>query len=231
VRQPLGVLYAVIPGGIEVGGDLLEILRDELNVKRVEFMHEAEELVTFSARPNFKVLGASFGKRTPRVADAIRALGSTELAAFRRGEALVVEVDGEREALLGEELEIVQEARGEMVVESEGGFTVALDATLTPELRAEGLARELVNRVQRLRKDAGFEVADRIRLGVSGGDELIGAVRTFVEMLSADTLAVELDLGSEALVRDRYETIREVDLDGVPATVGAGRVVRGGSGG
>jgi hypothetical protein len=66
---------------------------------------------------------------------------------------------------------------------------------------------------------------------VSGSDELIEAVRTFVEMLSADTLAVELDLSAEALVQDRYETIREVDLDGVPATVGAARVTRGGSGG
>jgi isoleucyl-tRNA synthetase len=211
-----------------MGEELLEILRDELNVKRVEFMSEAEELVNFNARPNFKVLGARFGKRTPAVAAAIRALPSADLAAFRRGHELAVTVEGESVSLLAEELEIVQEARGDLVVESEGGFTVALDATVTPELRAEGLARELVNRVQRLRKDAGFEVSDRIRLGVTAGDELLEAVRTFEESVSADTLAVELELGGGALDAGRYETMREVDLDGVAATIGAARLARAG---
>jgi isoleucyl-tRNA synthetase len=122
----------------------------------------------------------------------------------------------------------VQEARGELVVESEGGFTVALDATVTPELRAEGLAREVVNRVQRLRKDADFEVSDRIRLGVSAGDELLAALRAFEVSVSADTLALELELSADGLDAARYETVREVDLDGVPATIGAARLARGG---
>jgi isoleucyl-tRNA synthetase len=228
VRQPLGVLYAVVPADVEMSEELLEILRDELNVKRVEFMSEAEELVSFSARPNFKVLGARFGKRTPAVAAAIRALPSADLAAFRRGRGLAVEVEGERVEILAEELEIVQEARGELVVESEGGFTVALDATVTPELRAEGLARELVNRVQRLRKDADFEVSDRIRLGVSAGDELLAALRAFEVAVATDTLALELELSAGALDAARYETVREVDLDGVPATIAAARLARGG---
>ena len=227
VRQPLAAIYAVLPDGIDLGDELLEILRDELNVKRVEFMHEAEDLVDFTARPNFKVLGARFGKRTPRVAESIRAIPSAALAGFRRGEPLIVVVDGESEALLAEELEIVQKARGDMVVEAQGGFTVALDAELTPDLRAEGLARELVNRVQRLRKDAGFEVADRIRLGVSGGEELLAAVRTFEEALATDTLAVELELTTDSIAADQYELVREVDLDGVVATIGAARMTRG----
>ncbi|MBW3630076.1 MAG: isoleucine--tRNA ligase, partial [Gemmatimonadetes bacterium] len=94
VRQPLGVLYAVVPVGVDVDGELLAILRDELNVRRVEFMDRAEELVTFSAKPNFRALGARFGKQTPAIAEAIRALPSSELAAFRRGEELAVELDG-----------------------------------------------------------------------------------------------------------------------------------------
>src|SRR5690606_9294002 len=87
VRQPLEVMYAVAPAEVGVDGELLGILRDELNVRRVEFMDRAEELVTFSAKPNFRALGTRFAKRTPAVAEAIRGLPSPALAAFRRGEA------------------------------------------------------------------------------------------------------------------------------------------------
>jgi isoleucyl-tRNA synthetase len=227
VRQPLGVLYAVTPRDVEVGDDLLEILRDELNVRRVEFMHRAEELVTFSARPNFRALGARHGKRTPRVAEAIRALTSPELAPFVRGEPLEVEVDGERVAVAPEELEVVQQAQGELAVQAEGGYTVALDPALTPELRAEGLARELVNRVQRLRKDAGLEVSDRIRLGVEAGEELRGALQAHRDFVMGETLAMELELAEHALVPTVYEAVREVDLDGVAASIGLARLAQG----
>jgi isoleucyl-tRNA synthetase len=226
VRQPLGTLYAVHPplAGGELDGALLEILRDELNVKRVEFMDRAEELVTFSARPNFKALGARLGKRTPRVAEAIRALPSAELAAFRRGEPLRVEVDGEPVGVEAGELDIVQQARGELAVAAEGGYTAALDPTLTSELRAEGLARELVNRVQRLRKDAGLAVSDRIRLAVSGTAELLAALRAHDAYVRGETLTRELTLGEEeALPGDGFEAVRGVDLDGVAATIAISR--------
>ncbi|HEX2091454.1 MAG TPA: isoleucine--tRNA ligase [Longimicrobiaceae bacterium] len=224
VRQPLGTLYAVVPDGYRVTGDLLEIARDELNVKRVDFMDRAEELVTFSAKPNFKALGARLGKRTPAVAGAIRELSSERLAAFRRGEPLAVEVDGEPVALEAGDLEVVQTARGDLQVQAEGGFTVALDPTVTPELRAEGLARELVNRVQRLRKDAGLEVSDRIRLGVAGGGEVREALERFGNFIAGETLARELEVHADGLAPDGYTEVREVDLDGVPATIGVERV-------
>jgi isoleucyl-tRNA synthetase len=228
VRQPLGTLYAVVPGAVEVSGDLLAILRDELNVQGVEFMDRAEELVSFTARPNFRELGARHGKRTPAVAEAVRRLASAELAAFRRGEPLSVEVQGERVPLVAGELEIVQEARGDMVVEADGGFTVALDPTITPELRLEGLARELVNRVQRLRKDSDFEVSDRIRLAVSGEEEMLQAARAHREFIADETLAVEVEVGPTAVADGEWEAVRDVDLDGVAATVGVSRAQRGG---
>jgi isoleucyl-tRNA synthetase len=226
VRQPLGVLYAVIPPqrGADVGEELLEILRDELNVKAIEFMDRAEELVSFSARPNFKALGARLGKRTPRVAESIRALDSASISAFRQGAPLRVEVDGETIELLAEELEIVQEARGELAVAAEGGYTAALDPALTPALRAEGMARELVNRVQRLRKDSGLEVADRIRLGVSGDSALIEALHEHEAYVRGETLAVEFEATEEALAPGGYEVSREVDLDGVDAVLALSRV-------
>lgn len=226
VRQPLAAVYAVIPEGIETGDDLLAILRDELNVKSVAFMHAAEELVTFSARPNFKALGARFGRSTPRVADAIRALETERIAAFRHGEPLSVDVDGQPCALAEGDFEVIQSAQGDFVIESEGAFTLALDPALTPELRAEGIAREVVNRVQKLRKDTGLEVSDRIRLGVFGDDDALHeATRLFGEMLSAETLALELEAGSTTDYAG-YEADREVDLDGITAIIALARVNR-----
>jgi isoleucyl-tRNA synthetase len=225
VRQPLGTLYAVVPDGYGVDATLLEILRDELNVHTVEFMHAAEELVTLSARPNFKALGAVFGKRTPRVADAIRALDSAALAAFRRGEPLSVQAEGETVALAAGHFDVVQSAKGTFATVDEGGFTVALDPTITPELRLEGLARELVNRVQNLRKESGLEVQDRIRLGIFGDGEILDVTAAWGQTVADETLAVELETGS---VNDfeGYEASREVDLDGVAGTIALARVAR-----
>ncbi|MDQ3605123.1 MAG: isoleucine--tRNA ligase [Gemmatimonadota bacterium] len=220
VRQPLGVLYAVVPDSTMVSGELLDILRDELNFKRVEFLDRAEELVSYSARPNFRALGARLGKRTPAVAEAIRRLTSTELAAFRGGVSLAVELDGERIPLDAGDLEIVQEARGDFAIEADAGLVVALDPTLTPELRAEGLARELVNRVQRLRKESGLEVSDRIRLGIAGEEEIRAAADRHREFIARETLARELEILNGGLPDGRYTATREVDLDGVNAVVG-----------
>ena len=105
-------------------------------------------------------------------------------------------------------------------------FTLALDPTVTTELRHEGIAREVVNRVQKLRKDTGLEVSDRIRLGVFGDGELLDAMRGFGELVRRETLAVELEVGS-ATDYHGYEADREVDLDGVPATIALARIATG----
>lgn len=228
VRQPLGRIYAVIPAGIELEPALLEILRDELNVHTVEFIREAEELVTFSAKPNFRALGVRFGKLTPRVADAIRELPSSALAAFRRGEPLFVEVDGDSLAIGDGELEVVQTATGEFVVEADGGFTVALDPTITAELRAEGLARELVSRVQRLRKESGFDVSDRIRLGLTTMvPEHLEAFRAHQDFIMGETLSIEMEI-SDQLSGGDYPTIREVEIDDGAVVIGLSRIAPAG---
>jgi isoleucyl-tRNA synthetase len=227
VRQPLGVLHAVVPADIVLSPEMLEILRDELNVHRVDFMDRAEELVTFEARPNFRVLGARFGKRTPRVAEMIRGLSSADLARFGAGDPLEIEIDGERVLLMAEELELVQTARGEAVVEAEGGFTMALDTVITPDLRREGLARELINRIQRLRKDSGLEVADRIRLAVAGASEIREAAGAFTEFIRSETLAVSVDIPDSNIDPDSFPFRREVDLDGVAGIIGIARVSTG----
>jgi isoleucyl-tRNA synthetase len=120
---------------------------------------------------------------------------------------------------------VVQSARGSFATMDEGGFTVALDPTITPELRLEGLARELVNRVQNLRKESGLQVQDRIRLGIFGDGEILDVSRAWGEFVAAETLAVELETGSVPDF-EGYEASREVDLDGVTGNVAIARVAR-----
>jgi isoleucyl-tRNA synthetase len=221
VRQPLRTLHAVVPGPRPVGEGVLELVRDELNVKRVVFLSSAEELVRLVGRPNFRNLGPRFGKRTQAAADAIRALPQEALAAYREGSAVEVEVDGVRHALQTGDLEVAQEASGGLVVKAEGRFTVALDPALDDELRAEGLARELVNRIQRLRKDAGLEITDRIELAVEGPEALRSAAEAHRAFLSGETLAVAVEVGDVGALTsgEGFPHVRDVDLDGLAARI------------
>jgi len=175
--------------------------------------------VTLRARPNFRVLGPRFGARTAQAAEAIRALPSERLLAFRRGEALTIVVDGEGYELTGEEFDVQEEAKGDLVVEADEGFVVALDPTITEALRLEGLARELVNRIQRLRRDEGLQVSDRIRLGIFGGSEIQAAAVAHREFIAGETLAVEVEVGGEPPVGG-YDVVREVEVDGLAARIG-----------
>jgi isoleucyl-tRNA synthetase len=221
VRQPLRALDAVVPSGIALPEPLLEVLRAELNVKRVRFLQRAEELVTLRAQPNFRVLGKRFGPRTQQAAAAIRELPSDRLVAFRAGEPLEVEVEGEQHALTAEEVEVREEPRGDAVIASDGGFTVALDPTLDEALRLEGLARELVSRIQRLRRETGLAVSDRIRAGVFAADaEVTEAAERHREYIAGETLAAELRVGAEV---EWTGELHDVELDGVAVRIGLER--------
>src|SRR5690606_29412198 len=189
-----------------------EVVKDELNIKEVRFLRGAEELVRLRAQPNFRVLGKRFGGRTQAAAQAVRMLPDEQLRAFRTGGPLAIELDGEQHALSADEVEILEEAQGELVVESDGGYTVALDAALDDALRTEGVARELVSRVQRLRKDSGLAVSDRIRLLVDGAPEVRAAAEQYAEYIRGETLAVALTVGSaEAL----WDAAQDTDIDGI----------------
>jgi len=221
VRQPLRALHAVIPGRVELTRELLAVLRDELNVKEVHFLAGAEELVSFHGVPNFRVLGRRFGPTTPRVAEAIRALPSDALLAVRSGGELAVEVDGERHVLAADEVEVREEARGELAVQSEAGYVAALDPALDDALRREGLARELVSRIQRLRRDAGLAVSDRIRLAVAGSDPVLEAAAAYADYIMHETLAVDVGTGAAAVAALDHGV--ELELDGMSGRVGLTR--------
>ncbi len=216
VRQPLRALHAALPGGRSLQGAVLDVVRDELNVKRIEFTDAATDLVRLVARPSFRDLGARFGKRTQEAAEAIRGLDQEQLTAYREGATVEIAVGGERHALHEGDLEVAQEATGDLVVKGEGRFTVALDVELDDDLRAEGLAREVVNRVQRLRRDAGLEITDRIHLGLDGPEGLLAAAREHEAFIVGETLALSLIAGLES---EDFPHVREVDLDGVPARI------------
>jgi isoleucyl-tRNA synthetase len=220
VRQPLRTLQAVLPGGRSLSDEVLEVVRDELNVKEVGFLSSTEGIVTLVARPNFRALGARFGKQTNDAANAIRALPQGALSRFLEGEEVPFEVAGASQTLGPEDLEVVQEASSGMLVKGEGAYAVALDPELDEELLSEGVARELVNRIQRLRKDAGLDISDRIELSIAGPDSITSAATLHRGFIGGETLALEVTVGDGAA---DFPHVREVDIDGTPATIGLRR--------
>jgi isoleucyl-tRNA synthetase len=154
-------------------------------------------------------------------AEAVQALGSDALRDFEAGKPLYVSVGNESRELSPEDLTIVRSASGELVVKEEAGYFAALDPTVSRELRLEGLARELVSRVQRLRKELGFAVSDRITLSVADGQEIQDAVNAFEKWIAAEVLAVKITVGEKI---DETHATHSFDLDGQNVEVALERV-------
>jgi isoleucyl-tRNA synthetase len=218
VRRPLARAHCVVPPRSVAGVTaLLPILRLELNVKDATLLTSADDLVTLEARPNFRSLGRKFGKATPLAARAVQAMGSADLRRFEHGEELAVAVDGLSHTLDAEDLVIVRRAAGDLVVKESAGRFVAIDPVVTLELRREGLAREVVSRLQRLRKERGLAVSDRIRLWVRGDPEIEIAVREYIDWMAGEVLAREIRVGAEASTGE--PATHEVEIDGLLLSV------------
>ena len=198
VRQPLPSLQCVVPGDAARVSTLAPLLAGELNVKDVQFVMSTDALVTLEARPNFRVLGKKFAGATPQVAAAVSAMDDAKLRELAAGRDVSVTVLDEPRLITPDDVTIVRRAAGAAVVQEDGGFGVALDPTITPVLRAEGLSREIVSRVQRLRREAGLAVSDRIVLAVSGDDEVIAVARTYESHIANEVLATQLIVGLDA---------------------------------
>ncbi|HEX6308796.1 MAG TPA: isoleucine--tRNA ligase [Longimicrobiales bacterium] len=218
VRQPLGTLQAVVPDEALLTPELLDVLCDELNVKRVQFLQAAGDLVSLRGQPNFRQIGRRFGARTQEAAQRIRALDAAALRAYRRGDPVGIELAGALLPLEPGDLEVIEEAAGELIVMSDEGCTIALDPHIDELLRREGIARELVNRIQRLRKETGLEVSDRIELAVFGDADLMHAVREHSDYVMRETLAIGIttDDDEDGVWR---EAVQRVDLDGLAARI------------
>jgi isoleucyl-tRNA synthetase len=223
VRQPLTSLLCVVPdhAADDVLLSLVPLVASELNVKRIDFASSADDFVTLEARPNFRMLGKKFGKDTPAAAAAIGALDSDTLTAYVHGEPVIVRAGEQSHQLENDDLTIVRRATGDLVVKYADGYVAAVDPVITPELRLEGIAREVVNRVQRLRKELGFAVSDRISLTVAGGPEVIEAVTAHRERIAAEVLAPEL---RSVPLLDGAHPVHHLDLDGIAADVTLTRI-------
>jgi isoleucyl-tRNA synthetase len=207
--------------------ELLGLLRTEVNVKTVEVVASDTELVRLRARPNFRSLGKRFGKRTPAVAAAAARLGADQLRALERGESAELEVDGEAATFLPEDVVVERDVASDWLVASDGPYVAALDPRLDEELRREGVAREVVNRVQRLRKEAGYVYTDRIGLWIAGDGPVLDAVRGHAAFIQGETLARRLELGRRAPKPDLEQ---EVEIEGHGVMVGVQRYLDGQNG-
>ena len=228
VRQPLRRLFAVVPEGLEIRPEVLDLLQDELNVKAVDFLTSADGLVTLVAKPNYKVLGPKFGKQTELAATAIRGLSEPELGAHRAGNPVSIEVAGDITVLGAEDLAVEETGKGGLVVRSERGYMAALDPTLDDDLKAEGSARELVNRIQRLRKESGLVITDRIRLGVYGPEPIRAAAAAHRDFICGETLAVQFEIDDSREAHDAYDAydaVQNVGIDDMDVLIALNRLV------
>ncbi|MEO8624310.1 MAG: DUF5915 domain-containing protein, partial [bacterium] len=218
VRQPLSRMVCVAP---TVNEDalraLLPVLATELNIKVIELATTGDALVTLEAKPNFRALGKKFGKKTPLAADAVTAFTSGHLRAFELGAELLVTVDGETHGLDAEDVTIVRRASGDLIVQEERGFFAAIDPALTPALEREGLAREVISRVQRMRKEAGLSVNHRIRLWIGGDTVVVEAAREHGDWIADEVLATGMAFGDEGHLSENMLARQTVDLDGIRA--------------
>ncbi len=216
-RQPLSAVHVVVPGGRAISGSMSALLAEELNVKQVILLDGREALAALRAKPKFGELGPKHGARTPSVARAIGALGEPALRRLEAGEPVEIELDGEEVAIEPGDVSIYEEVRAGLAVASGGGYMAGLDTRIDDGLRAEGYAREIVNRVQRLRRDAGLSVVDRIRLGLAGPERLEQAFEAHAGYIAAETLATEALIGARRLG----------GLDTEPVTIGDWEVAVG----
>ena len=200
VRQPLREAVVVAAGREREAIERFEpVLLEELNVKSVRYVSEADELGRFEIKPNYRALGPRFGKDMPKVAAAVAGLDPARAArTLRDGDHVHINVDGKEHAVGPDDVQLVLQPLEGYQVERSGSHAVALDLTLDDELLREGLAREVVHAVQNARKEAGLDVEDRISLALAGDDDLLAAVRAHEDYVTGETLATSLELGDGA---------------------------------
>jgi isoleucyl-tRNA synthetase len=221
VRQPLGALTCVAPGVDPTWhGMIAPLVAAELNVKAVTFADSAAEWVRLEGKPNFPVLGKIVGAAMQATKPVVEGLDQAALRSIAQGGSVTVEVPGHGPlALDATRVTITARAATALVVEQGEGLSVALDPAITPALRAEGMAREVVSRVQRVRKEAGLAVSDRIRLAIAAPVEVQEALRTHAAWIAGEVLARECIIADALPMSPPWPTTAEVELDGPTARI------------
>jgi isoleucyl-tRNA synthetase len=209
VRQPLAAMRVAVPATVRDArfDDLLGVLAREVNVKRVDVVSSERDLVRLAGRPNFRSLGRRYGRQTPQAAAMAARLDADDLRRLEEGESVTLTVDEASWVYLPEDVTVERQVATEWLVQSAGPLVVALDPVLTPALRREGLARELVHRIQRLRKEAGYLFTTRITVAIEGDGAVRDAVAEHVEYIRGETLARVFEAGPPTFQPDRTESV------------------------
>jgi isoleucyl-tRNA synthetase len=216
VRQPLLEAVVSLPGRESALSGLVDVVAEELNVKTVRVARSADAFGAWTAKPNFKVLGPRLGSRVQALAAMLARDDGTLSAALAAGQRVDVSIDEGPPVGVGPgDVELERSVREGWGVASDAGVTVALELEITPELRLEGLARDLVRIAQDARKAAGLDVSDRIVLAIETGGAVADALARHRDLVASETLAIEL--GEAALVDAVYRT--DAEIDGTAVTV------------
>ncbi|OBX22519.1 isoleucyl-tRNA synthetase [Gelidibacter algens] len=196
VRQPLQKIMIPISSESQKNEILAvaDLIKSEVNVKEIEVLEDASDILVKHIKPNFKVLGPRFGQDMKAVAQLIGRFSAEDIKEIEQNGVLDVEVNGKSITLELSDVEITSQDIEGWLVASSGALTVALDVTLTDELRKEGIARELVNRIQNLRKDSGYELTDRIVVHFQKDEQIINAINKNLEYIKTETLTEELEI-------------------------------------
>ena len=217
VRQPLTKIMIPVAG--QEFRERFEAVKDlilsEVNVKEVEYIEDTSGILVKRIKPNFKALGPRYGKMMKQLSAAIGNMKQEDIAAFEKDGSYTLRLEGEEVKLGLDDVEIISEDIPGWLVANEGMLTVALDVTVTEELRQEGIAREFVNRIQNLRKESGFDVTDKIHVSIENLDEIAEAVRKHTRYIGSQTLADHIELSSFEETKD----VSWVDIDDIPVRI------------
>ena len=222
VRQPLTkILIPVLDPAMARHIDAVRnLILNEVNVKELELIEQTTGIITKRIKPNFKTLGPKYGKYMKQIAALTAQFSQECIAEIESAPESVLEIDGQQIVVTPADFEITSEDMPGWLVASEGKLTVALDITLTDELRAEGVARELINRIQNIRKDSGFEVTDKIRVEIEQKELVADAVARYADYIGSQTLAVEVKSSAEP----QGEVVVATDIDEEPLRIAVTRI-------
>jgi isoleucyl-tRNA synthetase len=193
VRQPLKkIMVALDKSKQEALSKMKDVILEEVNIKELLILTDDSEIVTKSAKANFKTIGPKFGKKVKSVAELIKNFSKEDISKIEKGSEITLNIEDENLIISKEDVEIISSEITGWVVEAEAGITVAIDVELDEALIDEGLAREFVNRIQNMRKDAGFDVTDKIIIKFAGSEKFVKAINNFNQYISTETLAEKL---------------------------------------
>ena len=196
VRQPLQKIMIPVDSAQqrEEIKAVENLIKHEVNIKEIELLEDASDILVKQIKPNFKVLGPRFGKDMKLIASEIQKLGADDIKNIEQNNTLDIDCNGKIITLQREDVEITSQDIEGWLVANEGKITVALDVTITEPLREEGIARELVNRIQNLRKDSGFEVTDRITVQIQNDQNIEQAINNNLDYIKTETLTDNLEI-------------------------------------